>query len=1487
NELCFDSVDIDKDITVSSDDGSPVYYRKSLETSDGGQKKRVFIRFYKDANLNEEGFPEGNKRVITVVIKTKLNEKWCEKGGTEDWLRKHQNYVAVTANGSERSATAEVYTNPAKKLTKTFAQSWGENADGVNYPFFKYEVVLRGVKEDTVVIEESFNSLLKLAKTDKDNTWIIGVTNNNYTYAWEKRLGLESYEIDETGATTKARLTFKVPKNDDGSYHDTYKISYVLAPKSVDALNEMKVEAVKNNGYIITNTASWSGLTSTVTNKYTYNTSGAAVGKNEIEKPTKENGYTGKYMISVNKEGLKYGNQDYLDIYDIMTNLKLVNTADKPVIATYDDNSTEILSPVWDSDQGGWKFQIKNGHRADITYYAKVIGEDGQTVKYSNAVSFFGYTVSSVSNESQVERAGGSGATKTLIIDKKASDSGTPIGGAVFRLYKWKGNTSDKVTTNESDWEPVVDNKGNYVDRATNASGNASFYGDAARDGWFLSADQYFAVKEIIAAAGYILDDSIHPFIVQNNYAINDPGESLTIIPIDGDGKLSITNEKAPTTEFAVKKVASGTNEALVGATFKLTPVNEDSLTNEQTYTTGNDGIITFTELYPGEDYTLTEESTPEGYVLPSPNTWTVNVSDNFVVTAEGLDFNGGFGSGEDASGSNTYMAVIENSPSKGSLTITKNVLDSDRNTKNTSEEFYVTIKDSTGKYYDQNGADSTEPVAIKVPANGNITANELPIGSYTVTEVASDGSALANDFDYKISYTNANGETDAGSEGAKATIAVGSLSPAVSLTNTGKKHGSITITKKDYTNVEKTLEGAEFTLKKGGSNLALSGSNGSYTYDKAGTVESLVTNASGKISVADLPYGTYVITETKAPVGYLVSYNKELSFTIDDNGITANGNLEDYKEFVTIAKSGNELSYTYKDKQKTFDLKLTKNKIIGSENSAFEGVAFTLKDSIGNTYSPETEKTGSDGVIYFRNLPWGTYTYEEILPEGYQAGENSTGSFTVNAENYKDIEGQLTKEISVDNTFIQGSVTLTKRNDKNEALQGAEFELHKGSADGALVSAVLEEGAESGRYVYSEESGALTRFLSGADGKVTISKLPKGNYYFKETKAPEGYVASTATPGFNIENNNDNITDLVMTNDTFSAGVKFKKVDSVDKSELSGVVFDLYKADKEGNYSIYLQNLSSNAGYVEISEGLGTGNYYFKEKSTVEGYVLDKTELYFTVTKADQKKIVTLMKKGDTTLTEKDNNGYAIVGNDRAMGSVVLEKYAEYAGGASTRKPLEGITFNLVPVKNGNLRDQNEDNRVTLTAVTELVDGKALATFPEVEWGSWYLEELSDEKNNAYIIPSKTETFNIGIGKGASLNKSFTGENAFVNKIKTGTVLLNKLDEDTREAINGAEFKLYSGNYDSTKPEEPIGNVYTVENGQIRIDNLEYGDYHFKEINAGDGYTLNKDENGNTKYPVYNFTIDGESDESQIDVLLNVTNKKALGKVKIAKVDE
>ncbi|MCR4924460.1 MAG: hypothetical protein K5931_10680, partial [Lachnospiraceae bacterium] len=46
NELCFDSVDIDKDITVSSDDGSPVYYRKSLETSDGGQKKRVFIRFY-------------------------------------------------------------------------------------------------------------------------------------------------------------------------------------------------------------------------------------------------------------------------------------------------------------------------------------------------------------------------------------------------------------------------------------------------------------------------------------------------------------------------------------------------------------------------------------------------------------------------------------------------------------------------------------------------------------------------------------------------------------------------------------------------------------------------------------------------------------------------------------------------------------------------------------------------------------------------------------------------------------------------------------------------------------------------------------------------------------------------------------------------------------------------------------------------------------------------------------------------------------------------------------------------------------------------------------------------------------------------------------------------------------------------------------------------------------------------------------------------
>lgn len=79
---------------------------------------------------------------------------------------------------------------------------------------------------------------------------------------------------------------------------------------------------------------------------------------------------------------------------------------------------------------------------------------------------------------------------------------------------------------------------------------------------------------------------------------------------------------------------------------------------------------------------------------------------------------------------------------------------------------------------------------------------------------------------------------------------------------------GSVTIKKVDHENSEKLLEGAKFDVAdENGSLLKWKAEGDVYTLDESG---SSVTTA-GRVTLKDLPEGTYTLTEIDAPSGYAI----------------------------------------------------------------------------------------------------------------------------------------------------------------------------------------------------------------------------------------------------------------------------------------------------------------------------------------------------------------------------------------------------------------------------------------------------------------------------------------------------------------------------------------------------------------------------------------------------------------------------------------
>lgn len=359
----------------------------------------------------------------------------------------------------------------------------------------------------------------------------------------------------------------------------------------------------------------------------------------------------------------------------------------------------------------------------------------------------------------------------------------------------------------------------------------------------------------------------------------------------------------------------------------------------------------------------------------------------------------------------------------------------------------------------------------------------ELDAGTYYVKETKNPKGYALNNSVVKVtikanenSWIGTNGEFKDYPQSDPVRILLGKVDKE---TNKNKPQGSA------------SLAGAEFTIKyykglydsdpaKSGQVPARSwvvktGSDGHCRLDKAFVVsgDELYYASNGD---ATLPIGTITIQESKAPTGYFI--NNEVFV----RKFTTSGSVEGVNTFNMP---------TVNEKVIKFNIK----KVQAGTSTPVSGAVF--RHTLPNGSTEDLETNGS-GEITITGLASGTHKIKEIKsPDGYQLNPNEvvfnvasgtgTITFTSGTNNLvthgtKDSgDGYATFGDKV-NPF---NLKITKTNEHGKVLKGAEFTLYSDEKCEKVVDTQT-----------SDEKGLLT--FKNLDVEKT--------YYFKETKAPQGY---------------------------------------------------------------------------------------------------------------------------------------------------------------------------------------------------------------------------------------------------------------------------------------------------------------------------------------------------------------------------------------------
>ena len=620
-------------------------------------------------------------------------------------------------------------------------------------------------------------------------------------------------------------------------------------------------------------------------------------------------------------------------------------------------------------------------------------------------------------------------------------------------------------------------------------------------------------------------------------------------------------------------------------------------------------------------------------------------------------------------------------------------------------------------------------------------------------------------------------------------------------------------------------------------------------------------TDGAGRIFLANIPVGSYKVTEVNAPSDVI---------------------LCDIPQTIALGP-GETRTVTFFNAMKP-SLKIIKRCEVTKDpipNTKFHIWWASDNTSIGAMNDLGSFYTDDHGEIIFTGdaLKSGWYKVTEEAPaSGFAPADEPTQEFYL-AGNENAVKIWENRPLS--------ALVVFKYDEKTgAALQGAEFQIrYLGGTSGT-------GGTVIGTYTTSE------------NGSIILTRLKAGTYIVEETKASPFYSIDTPPQTVLLSGKDQDVVTLRFGNQPYGSVLIKKLADDASKTPLAGATFLV--TDDKGTFigTANGEFTTDKSGAIQLPKLPAGTTIVAKEIRPPEGYALDGTPQTITVQAGENAPLtfydkplcnLTILKRDALTkkplakaeFIVKDSegkpigtdNGRFVTGSDGTVTITALNPNATIIV-SEDKAPIGYIkdeTPKTIVVRSGVPNSLTFDNEPSTTLVIhkyiegteneplsgvafKVVDGSGAAVGPDD--GVYYTDKAGEIVLNGLepgttVVAREIKSVDGFVLDGTPqdiLIKAGTVQNlTFWNK-RQGALIINKLDAVTKKPLEGVTFKITMANGEFIPDENgkisSNGLYYTDKNGQIILKGVT-GTLVVTEEKSIDGYTI--DENTRIQTVVVN----------------------------------